>query len=237
MIDFHTHILPGLDDGAESIQISLEMLQMELSQGVNTVVATPHFSFDKISVDDFLELRDNSYNTIKTYAQEKNVPVPEIILGAEVKLSPHISKRDSLEKLCIGSTNIILLEMPYHNWHESWVFDEIFAIIVSKKLIPVIAHVDRYIEKKKDFDKFQKLFRMDLNLQIDLDRYPSRHSKKIIDKLIKEELVHIVASDCHDTGSRAPMLKEKLDLIRKKHGIKVVNSFMENAVVLLNSQK
>jgi tyrosine-protein phosphatase YwqE len=78
----------------------------------------------------------------------------------------------------------------------------------------VIAHLDRYINKKKYYEKFKKLFQMNLNIQIDLDRYPERHSKKVIDKLIKENHVHIVASDCHDMDLRAPILKEKLELLK-----------------------
>ena len=237
MIDFHTHILPGLDDGAKDVDMSYEMLEMEFAQGVTSVIATPHFSFGNISVDEFLSRRMVSYNNIMKHIQEKNMKVPKIILGAEVKLSPHISKREGIEKLCIGDTNVILLEMPYNGWDEGWVFDEIFSILVSKKLVPVIAHLDRYIDKKKDYEKLKKLFRMNLNIQVDLDRYPERHSKKVIDKLIKEKNVHIVASDCHDVTSRAPKLKEKLELIRKKHGVKTVNSFIENAFNLINTQK
>ena len=237
MIDFHTHILPGIDDGATDVMMSAEMLKMEFSQGVTTVVATPHYSFDRISVDEFLTRRKDSYNNIIKHINENSIDSPKIILGAEVKLSPHISKREGLEKLCIGDTNVILVEMPYSSWDEGWVFDEIFAILVSRKLVPVIAHIDRYIDKKKDYEKLKKLFRMNLNLQVDLDRYPERHSKKVIDRLIKENRVQIVASDCHDVSSRAPMLKEKLELIRKKHGVKTINYFIENAFNLISTQK
>ncbi len=237
MIDFHTHILPNIDDGATDVMMSAEMLQMEFSQGVTTVVATPHYSFDRISVDEFLTRRKDSYNNIIKHINENSIDSPKIILGAEVKLSPHISKREGLEKLCIGDTNVILVEMPYSSWGEGWVFDEIFSILVSRKLTPVIAHLDRYICKRKDYEKVKKLFRMNLNVQVDLDRYPERRSKKVIDKLIKENHVQIVGTDCHDVSSRSPKLKEKLELIRKKHGTKITDVFMENALKLVNTQK
>ena len=133
MIDFHSHVLPGIDDGATDVEMSVKMLKMAKEQGVDTVVLTPHYYAAEKSVDDFLAERDNSYNTLIKYAEEKNIQIPKLIKGAEVKFSYDLLRSDKISELLIENTNALLLEMPFSYWNR-WIFEKLFEISASKNI-------------------------------------------------------------------------------------------------------
>ncbi|MCD8010975.1 MAG: hypothetical protein LUF34_09435 [Lachnospiraceae bacterium] len=99
MIDFHSHILPGLDDGSSSIEESIEMLRLSARKGVKTMVATPHFYAQKEAPEHFLERRRQSWARLAPRLPEE---APEIYLGAEVYYYTRISNTENLSRLCIG---------------------------------------------------------------------------------------------------------------------------------------
>ena len=97
MIDFHTHILPGVDDGSKNVEESLLMLDSMKNQGVKTVIATPHFYANDESVESFLSRRNEAFSSLKKSLADG----PEIILGAEVRYYDGISRLEDLKKLRI----------------------------------------------------------------------------------------------------------------------------------------
>ena len=113
MIDWHTHILPGVDDGSRDVEESIKMLSELKAQGIEYVVATPHFIANAESVDEFLKRRDEAYASLTAVAGED---LPKILCGAEVKYYPGIARMEGLEKLTVGDTRILLLEMPMAKW-------------------------------------------------------------------------------------------------------------------------
>jgi len=141
MVDFHSHILPAIDDGSRDVAESLELIKLLKEQGINTVVATPHFIANQESLDSFLIRRSNAFNLLKTEFTDNDI---SILLGAEVKFYPGISRMEGLEKLCIEESNILLIEMPFEKWSELTV-KEILEISNLKNLTVVIAHIDRYL--------------------------------------------------------------------------------------------
>ena len=115
MIDFHSHILPGVDDGSKNLLMSFTMLRRLYKQGVTKVAATPHFYADKQSPDSFARKRDEKWKELRKHLDAE---CPEVILGAEVYYFEGISKSDSLSKLKIGETPLILVEIPFRKWNE-----------------------------------------------------------------------------------------------------------------------
>jgi len=113
MIDIHSHFLPGIDDGADSEECAIQMLEDLKQQGVNTVVSTSHYYAHNGSIDKFLQDRENSYSQLMHRLDGSREMYPDIILGAEVALTPELSKNEDLGKLCIGDSNAILIELPY----------------------------------------------------------------------------------------------------------------------------
>ena len=108
--DYHSHILPNIDDGSDSVKTSLKMIKMMKGQGIGIIVATPHFYLHReSSLGGYLEKRQNAYE--KLMAAEP--AVTDIHIGAEVAIEKGISGLDGLEKLCISGTGLILLEPPF----------------------------------------------------------------------------------------------------------------------------
>ena len=143
LIDFHTHILPAIDDGSKTLEQSLEMLKDLKSQGVETVVLTPHYFHDEQSLDEFLEKRDKKYEELKKAA--KGDQYPKLRIGAEVMLDYSLANSKDIDRLCIEGTNFLLLEMPYTLWSSNHM-DCINQILAEYNIVPVIAHIDRYLK-------------------------------------------------------------------------------------------
>ena len=116
MIDFHSHVLPGIDDGSDCVEESLEMLHTAKNQGVSTMLATPHFYAQDVSVDHFLEKRKKAYDTLKRCMDDSDCP--DIRLGAEVCYFRGIGRAREIEKLCIEGTRVIMVELPFRQWDE-----------------------------------------------------------------------------------------------------------------------
>lgn len=134
MIDFHSHILPAMDDGSKNTEESLAMLNSLKQQGVKCVVATPHFYANDDSVDSFLERRQKSFDKVKT---EFDGEYPQILLGAEVRYYEGLSKLERLSDLCIQESKLLLVEMPSGRWTE-YVLNELLNLSSQGRFMQVV---------------------------------------------------------------------------------------------------
>lgn len=216
MVDFHSHALPGIDDGATDVVMSAAMLELSEKQGVDAVVLTPHYYFSQQSIDDFLEKREEAYKLLTEYIKENNLKVPKLIKGAEVKFSYELLESDELSKLCIEDTNALLLEMPFSHWN-TWLFDKLFEATVSRKVHFIIAHAERYIKTKKDIKRLQPLFDMNCTIQINSDSLVKLGKKGIVRELIKEGKVNLLGSDAHNNTTRKSTMNKAYKHIRCKY--------------------
>ena len=112
MIDFHSHILPSIDDGSKDVEMSLQMVALLQKQGVDTVCATSHFYATQRSPERFLQRRAEAYEALRAALPED---APAIRLGAEVLYFPGISHMAALPQLCLEGTKLLLLEMPFES--------------------------------------------------------------------------------------------------------------------------
>jgi len=184
MIDFHTHILPLMDDGSKSIEESIKMLKMLSAQGVKRIVATPHFYANDESVDKFLERREKSY---KSLTEKLSVDLPEIILGAEVRYYNGISRMENLDKLFIGKNRLLLLEMPFSRWTEHSV-EEIIQLSNLGDVTVVLAHFDRYLFMQSKQIQ-EKIFNSDILLQCNSECFESWFSRLKAFKLLNNDKI------------------------------------------------
>ena len=143
IVDFHSHVLPGIDDGSRSVEESLEMLRMEYVQGIDRVVATPHFYAHRDTMEHFLQKRQAATDLLKE-AAIKSSEFPEVLVGAEVYYFRGISNSEQTLGLTIEGKSCILIEMPYAEWTES-MYQELETIYMRFGITPIIAHIDRYI--------------------------------------------------------------------------------------------
>ncbi len=228
MIDFHTHILPGIDDGAKDISEALKILDLSYKQGVRHIIATPHFDAEKEDINEFLKKRQCAYQNVCDAAKRENIKIPKIYLGAEVKLILGLSKLENLSKLCINNSNYLLIEMPF-NKYSNWIKNEVYSITSGGQIIPVMAHIDRYMQSKYDFDFYYDIFEMNVCFQINADCYFSFSSRRKAKRLEELDAIQFVGSDCHNMTDRKPCLDKCVRLMKKCHGKEFVERIFENS--------
>ena len=209
--DFHGHFLPGMDDGSQSVEESLQMLRAAKAQGIGKMVATPHYYSDE-TVDEFLARRQASWQKLKP-AIEAEKDLPQIVLGAEVAYRQGLGHAEDLEKLCIGNSRCLLLELPFVTW-DNMLFRDISALANVRGILPVIAHIDRYANLQTN-KNMQRLLQQDVLIQMNAEAFLSWRSRGYGKAWLKNGLVHLLGSDCHNMTTRKPNLGEAVAYLDK----------------------
>ena len=220
MIDFHSHVLPGIDDGSDSVSTSLAMLEMWREQGITKICATPHFVAERTTPIRFLQRRNAAFSELRSAAGNGG---PELLLGAEVRFFDGISAADELPMLCLEGTKLLLIEMPFTRWTERMLGE--VTEICRRGLIPVAAHLERYLSfnPKKIIRRFMD---MDILIQCNAEFFLERRTERKALSLMREGRIHFLGSDAHNLSSRAPDLGQALELIEKKLGREAVERLL-----------
>lgn len=222
MIDFHSHILPNMDDGSSNLEESIELLKMLSEQGADTVFATSHFYANHESVTEFLERRQAAFELLQAHLFEN---APEIRLGAEVRYYEGISRMEGLESLCIQGTRLLLLEMSVRRWSE-YTIRELTNMASSGRFVVVLAHIERYF----DFQSkavWKRLLECGVLMQVNATSIVDRRFRRKCFGLLKKEIVHFIGSDCHNVELRPPYMDEAFALIEKKFGSEYLQAMLE----------
>ena len=215
-IDFHSHILPGIDDGSRSVEHSIEMLKLEAAQGIDHVVATPHFYPSTDSPERFLRRRKNAELRLLD-EMEKHTGLPQFSVGAEVYYFHGMSESEILSDLTIGESRYLLLEMPTSKW-SSRMFDEIEQIYCRQGITPVIAHLDRYIGAVGSGEVVDRLSRMPVLVQANANFLLGFWTRPRALKMLRHNQIHLLGSDCHNTSSRPPNLGKAYKVVETRLG-------------------
>ncbi|MBR6902965.1 MAG: hypothetical protein IKN39_03650 [Clostridia bacterium] len=212
MLDLHTHILPGVDDGAKTIDDSVKLLEQMRDQGVSTAVATVHFYPTSAVLEDFLKKREVALNLSNSAADNYGV---KILPGAEVLYFGGIGKFTGIKKLTLGRSKYLLLELLGLKKIDDKVIRDIISIKEELGITPIIAHVERYC-KYKGYKKLLTALAENRALcQINATFFLKRAENRAVRKLLKAGLVDFVASDCHSPQNRPVRLNEALKLLRE----------------------
>lgn len=212
MIDFHTHILPQIDDGAKNLDASLEMLAMQRSQGVEKVLLTPHYYGRQFGPKQFLEKRLEAFERLRPH-------IPEGIktrLGAEVHFTGvNVPDYEELCSLAIEGTKYILIEFPFNNAWTGQMFEKLSDFIADTGYTPIIAHIERYQEIWRKPSLVKNLTDMGCLLQVNARAFTDKRDKKLAFALLKHGFVHCIGSDAHDATGRAPNMSETKSVFRE----------------------
>jgi len=177
MIDFHSHILPGIDDGSPDVATSIEMLSVCKESGVSTVLMTPHcHPMSQEKLDRFLKRRDDAFSVLSKEISEQKTELPNIIPAAEIRIYNGFHKLSGIDKLCISGTEYILLEMPYEVWKD-YAFEELYQL-TRLGFKPLMAHMDRFLDQEKSFGE---IFSLDVAVQI--------NSSAFLDSKIRKRMI------------------------------------------------
>lgn len=233
MIDFHSHMLPGIDDGAQDVETSLEMLTLCQNSGVSTVLMTPHcHPRSQEHIDKFIENRDNAYKILSSAIKNEKKEFPRIIPASEIRIYDGLSRYKGLEKLCISGTNYILLEMPYEVWRD-YAFEEIYKV-VRLGFRPIMAHLDRFLDQEHFF---REIYALGPLVQINASAFLERAQRKKMLKFFETGHLQVLGSDTHNLKDRAPNVASAYDIIVKKFGKEYANYIDYAGDTILKNQE
>ncbi len=231
IIDFHSHILPAIDDGARNVETSLKMIKASKAQGVDVMLATPHFYADENRIENFLENRANAFAKIKPELEK--VDAPKILLGAEVAFFEGISRASDVEKLAIEGTSNLLLEMPFRKWTDADVA-EVETLINKGHFHIVVAHLERYMRINGNEPYIKNLMELPVSIQINAESLLDWHGRGRLLKMFKKNQAHLLGSDAHGMNRRPPNLMAGREILEKKAGASCLNRIDELGAQLLN---
>jgi len=210
MTDLHTHILPGMDDGAPDVNTSLAMLREQQRQGVDTVVLTPHFYRMDESVGTFLSRRQASMDALQKALPDN---APRLIPGAEVAWYRAILEEPRIPELCIGDSRCLLLELPLQPWSET-LLEQIYQLAGVMGVTPILAHVERYLRLQKQ-GQIETLQEMGIPMQLSAWVFQKPLFRGKWCRLLSRG-TWFLGSDCHNMGTRPPNMGLAAPYIEKR---------------------
>lgn len=232
IVDLHTHVLPGVDDGSTSVEESIAMLRATSDCGIKVMTATPHFYAASDTPDAFFQRRQDSLLRLQQ-AMEKHLGLPEVKTGAEVHYFPGMSDSEILQRLTIADKCCILVEMPHMAW-TAGMYEELAQIRSKQGLLPIIAHVERYIGLPQNRGLLEHLEALPVLVQANASFFLNRFTSTKAMRLLRQERVHLLGSDCHNMKSRKPNLGEAVEKIRTHLGQSALDRIAEYQEFVFN---
>jgi len=240
MIDLHSHILYGLDDGPETMDESIQMCLMSYRDGVSTIVATPHtlngeYQNDRPTIlAKVKELNDALIrgNSELHSALGTRHSALKILPGADVHFSNEILHQlDQEEVMTVGDgKRFLMLEFPLHTIPIG--AEEVLFQLMARGIVPVISHPERNLEITRRPERYYEMIRMGCFGQVTAMSLTGDFGAKIkgfAEKMLKKGLIHLIASDAHSVDGRPPILspavKEAEKIVGREEAQKMVTEY------------
>jgi protein-tyrosine phosphatase len=216
MIDIHSHILPGIDDGARSLDESLSMLRIAIDGGVTTQVLTPHIHMGRF--DNTKQEIEERFKVFSEQVNAANLPI-KLLLGAELRIGPEIMALVAADAIpCLGEVDgkkTFLLEFPRNEI--PFGSDNLVRWLLAKNYLPVIVHPERNSTFLNHRDKLQVFLDLGCPLQITASSLTGKFGAEVqqmAEELLIAGQVSAIASDCHNLKGRSPDLLTGFDLAK-----------------------
>jgi len=215
MIDIHSHILPGLDDGSKSREDTLQMVRQLHEAGFNTLIATPHVmeGIDFLGAEEILAATEQ----VQQQITEAGIPV-EVLPGAENYIFPDLAKWAQVGKLLtLGNTGkyllveLPMLEIPHYT-------EQVFFELQVNGLTPVLAHPERYRRLYDEPERLLDWANKGILLQLDLRSLNGKYGPqpmRLAERMLQSDLIHLIGSDAHRLARSEASYLEALRSIRK----------------------
>lgn len=210
MIDFHSHILPNVDDGSSSFEMSLEMINNSIQEGVKSICATPHF------ISGEYEIQKEEYIKKITALQEhfKNKGI-NICSGLELYINPDLPRLFHEDKLWgLNNSRYVLVELPMRDF--PIYTEKVFYDLRLQGLIPILAHPERNFGIMKNLDLLINLIEQGNLAQMNAGSLIGSYGKDIklfAEKLVEMNLIHVLGSDGHNNKNRITRIKKGFEII------------------------
>ncbi|MBU3180901.1 tyrosine-protein phosphatase [Clostridium psychrophilum] len=233
MIDFHSHIINGVDDGAKNLNTSLKMLKFSENEGVEYICATPHFITEEYEINrsDYVK----KFDELVTASKQENMNI-KILSGLEIYMHPNLPKLYKEKKIWgINDSEYLLIELPMGQFpiYTENVFYELMLLGAK----PILAHPERNLKIIKNHDLIINLINQGVMMQINcaslLGDY-GKEIKKTAHVFLKSNMIHMLGSDGHNTTSRKTKLKEAYAIVKNENK-EVYDWIIENQTNIINN--
>ena len=205
MVELHCHILPGIDDGARDLNASMALIRKEVQDGVAGIVFTPHFHYERTTVEQFAENRRKAFSAVAQAVRREGIPLAAK-MGAEVYFTTALPSLD-LQTLAFAKSNYILIEFP--TTCQPAGIDETLYEVRRRGYTPILAHVERYPFVTEDPTLLYEWVSAGCLAQINASGLLREgRTARWLHKLMEWNLVHLLSSDCHSIEKRPPNLKD-----------------------------
>lgn len=217
MVDIHHHLLPGLDDGSNSMDTSVEMARLAFADGITHIVCSPHangqYEFDpRVNATKTYELRDR--------LADQKIPI-NLGRGCDFHLSFDNVKQAKVDpsRFSINGLGYLLVEVPDYGLPPG--LTETFYELRLAGLTPILTHPERNPTLQKEPERMVDWLRGGLLIQVTADSltgHKGRHAQRMAHDLLEKRWVHFLATDAHNTTSRPPRMREAHDMVATKYG-------------------
>lgn len=213
--DMHTHILPGVDDGAKNIEESLVLIDRLVKAGITDICLTPHYYTHKESMTDFTARRDAAFRELASHVGDK----VRLHLGAEVFVTQYLFTSEyDLTKVCYNGTRYMLTEFPYSSNFSGETMSLINTLMNNHRIIPVLTHVERYPYLLKHPQVLEELIYMGIIIQSNACSFSEFSLRRKLLKLLNNGYIQVIGSDAHSLNRNTPDAFNSLyGLLEKKN--------------------
>jgi protein-tyrosine phosphatase len=220
MIDTHLHILPGVDDGPETLEEALALARALVQEGIHSAIATPHYN-DEFPRRGVSEIRERVYS-LQQELHRHAIPL-HLFAGHEALIKPGLMEDIQAGRLAtLNGSRYLLLEL----WNSAWIpeTDRVIFELLACGIIPVLAHPERYHTFQKDPNRLAALLKQGVLAQLtagSLLGMQGNTIRRCAETLIQKKLVHFIASDAHGLHKRPPGvaggLQQAVRLLSQSH--------------------
>ena len=217
MIDFHSHILPNIDDGSRSVEETYNMIKEAERVGFDQIVLTPHYieKYYETSVEE----TEIWLNVVMQSLQEKRIKA-DLLLASEIFITDNIMNLlIDAKASTINNTSYVLFELPLDVEPDN--LYNIISELKQNKLVPILAHPERYLYVQKEPDLIYDLIKQGVYMQMNYGSIIGQYGKKaqfIADRFLENNMVHFLGTDAHRERTIYTKIPEILEILREKIG-------------------
>lgn len=205
LVDIHSHILPGLDDGADDMDESVDIAEMAFREGIRTIICTPHAAR---GYDELIRAAGDGLMRLRAKLEEKRIPIT-LQLGFEVLVCENLLYYENLKGLAflLGGRLHMLLEFDFNKFPDC--LDELLFLLKLENIQPIFAHPERYYYLHDNITFLKNMKSRGVKIQVNTGSITGSYGpdvKKFVKKIIKNGLVDFIATDTHSRGRRGPYM-------------------------------
>lgn len=231
----HSHLLPEMDDGSKSVELSLQIIDKLRAQNVKKLCFTPHFYTNEEGIAKFLKRREESVQKLLPELPDDI----EVCIGAEVYVTRYLFNNKDLSGITYGDSQYILVEFPFNSRFSDHTMDYIYRLKGNYGLKPVLTHIERYHHLMSDEGLVEDLLDEDVIIQTNVGAFNKGFSqKRRLLKYIKRGYIDIVGTDCHSlTRGNPDEYTPTMELIKEKCGQEFVDHIIKTSAEIFTPYK